>query len=199
MPTIIRKRIQDVVKPFALEAQSNGIDLVLDLDHPSLSQVPYAITDPFRLGQVVVNLLGNAMRYAAEGATQRVAVKAIIAPEPPRYGLLSFGAFAVLSSLLAPSDTSCLPPTTPFVKTIQDGDHCYLYISVSGKHSITQGFHDILTTMDIDSGPGLAKEDVSLLFKRFSQATKQSNKVFGGSGLGLWISKQISHQSEYPH
>jgi K+-sensing histidine kinase KdpD len=35
----------------------------------------------------------------------------------------------------------------------------------------------------IDSGPGLAKEDVSLLFKRFSQASKQSNKVFGGMPL----------------
>jgi signal transduction histidine kinase len=86
VPTIIRKRIQDVVKPFALEAKSNGIELVLDLNDPSLDEVPYAITDPFRLGQVVVNLLGNAMRYAAEGAIQRVAVKAVIAPEPPRYG-----------------------------------------------------------------------------------------------------------------
>lgn len=56
----------------------------------------------------------------------------------------------------------------------------------------------MLTHGNVDSGPGLAKEDVSLLFKRFSQATKQSNKVFGGSGLGLWISKQISHQSEFP-
>jgi signal transduction histidine kinase len=54
----------------------------------------------------------------------------------------------------------------------------------------------MLNFTNTDSGPGLAKEDVSLLFKRFSQATKQSNKVFGGSGLGLWISKQISHQSE---
>lgn len=84
MPTIIRKRIQDVVKPFALEAESNGIDLVLDLDDASLDRVPYAITDPFRLGQVIVNLVGNAMRYAAEGAIQRVAVKAVISPEPPR-------------------------------------------------------------------------------------------------------------------
>jgi signal transduction histidine kinase len=54
----------------------------------------------------------------------------------------------------------------------------------------------MLNFTNTDSGPGLAKEDVSLLFKRFSQATKQSNKVFGGSGLGLWISKQISHQSK---
>ncbi|KAJ9099949.1 hypothetical protein QFC21_003957 [Naganishia friedmannii] len=85
VPTIIRKRIQDVVKPFALEAESNGIDLVLDLNDASLDRVPYAITDPFRLGQVIVNLVGNAMRYAAEGAVQRVAVKAVISPEPPRF------------------------------------------------------------------------------------------------------------------
>lgn len=96
------------------------------------------------------------------------------------------------------SDTSCLPPTTPFPKTIQDGDDCYLYISVSGELSVTERLEMTLNLRSTDSGPGLAKEDVSLLFKRFSQATKQSNKVFGGSGLGLWISKQISHQSEYP-
>jgi hypothetical protein len=109
VPTIIRKRIQDVVKPFALEAQSNGIDLVLDLNDPSLDEVPYAITDPFRLGQVVVNLLGNAMRYAAEGATQRVAVRAVIAPEPPRYDLLCILGVALTVSASTATLLACHP------------------------------------------------------------------------------------------
>lgn len=42
-----------------------------------------------------------------------------------------------------------------------------------------------------DTGIGIAKEDFSKLFKSFSQIDSSFTKQYGGSGLGLVISKQI--------
>lgn len=78
-----------------------------------------------------------------------------------------------------PPGETCEMPNVPLPSDIQDGDPLYLYVAVR------------------DSGPGLSKDDLNLMFKRFSQATQASSKVFGGSGLGLFVSKQIVLQSEW--
>ncbi len=42
-----------------------------------------------------------------------------------------------------------------------------------------------------DHGPGIAREDLPLLFNKFFQAEKPLTRTTGGVGLGLYISKQI--------
>ncbi|CAE7175104.1 unnamed protein product [Rhizoctonia solani] len=78
-----------------------------------------------------------------------------------------------------PSDDSCaIPPLLPkrMVRRKSGWDELDVYIYVSVQ----------------DSGPGLQKEDLALLFQRFQQGSN-AHHVFGGSGLGLFVCRQLCH------
>jgi signal transduction histidine kinase len=49
-----------------------------------------------------------------------------------------------------------------------------------------------LTFQVQDTGKGLTPEEMSRLFNRFSQANSTTSAVYGGSGLGLFISMQLA-------
>ena len=51
---------------------------------------------------------------------------------------------------------------------------------------------DLYLTFSIsDTGPGLKPAEMAALFQRFSQATPRTHVTYGGSGLGLFISKRL--------
>ena len=64
IPFSIRDHLADLVKPLALRAEQKGLELVCHV----LSDVPHAaIGDPGRLRQVLVNLIGNAIKFTERG------------------------------------------------------------------------------------------------------------------------------------
>ena len=44
----------------------------------------------------------------------------------------------------------------------------------------------------IDTGVGIEKQNIGSLFQPYTSAGIDHHKNFGGTGLGLWISKVIS-------
>ncbi|KAJ9116333.1 hypothetical protein QFC22_004773 [Naganishia vaughanmartiniae] len=72
-----------------------------------------------------------------------------------------------------PAEGSCIRPTQEW-KSEDVGDDLMVYVSVK------------------DTGPGLTEASLNKLFKRFAQASSETHTVFGGSGLGLFVTRRLT-------
>ncbi len=126
------KLLDEVVNSLALRANEKGIDLVLELEKP----IPECIlTDPTRLRQILVNLIGNAIKFTEKG---RVTVSA---------ELLSIA---------------------------EIGADVRLRVTIK------------------DTGIGISPEHRDGLFLPFHQGDTSMTRKYGGTGLGLMLSKQLA-------
>jgi len=121
--------LENVLNLFIVRAEEKGLELVLELDPTA---PPYLIGDALRLGQVLNNLVGNAVKFTEAG---EIHIK--------------------VSQLSNTRDYSTL------------------------KFSVR------------DTGIGMTTEQVTHLFQAFTQADGSITRRFGGTGLGLTISKRL--------
>jgi PAS domain S-box-containing protein len=78
--------LHDVMKPFALSADQKGLELICGIS----SGVPGAIFgDPLRLRQILVNLIGNALKFTAAGEVE-LEVRSVPADSPDQLTRLRF-------------------------------------------------------------------------------------------------------------
>jgi len=121
--------LDNVSNMISAKAEEKNLELVFDIDN----NVPAVIKgDPLRLGQVIINLMNNAVKFTEKG---EVVLK------------------------------------------------CKMLPSVEGK--------SLLQFEVADTGIGLTKEGIEKLFRSFSQADSSTSRRYGGTGLGLTISKQL--------
>ena len=121
--------IEGALKTLALRADEKGIELLCEIS-PKVAET--VVGDPGRLRQILINLLGNALKFTMEGEVS-----------------LNVQAESIEEDAL----------------TI----HC----TVS------------------DTGVGIAPEKLRSIFDSFSQADTSTTREFGGTGLGLTISKRL--------
>lgn len=75
----IEDLLDNVADLFTAHAEDNGLELVLDID-PQIP--PHLLGDSLRLGQVMINLVGNALKFTASG---EIHVKAALVELPAEY------------------------------------------------------------------------------------------------------------------
>jgi len=134
----LESTLGELSRMLSLKADEKGLDLVFDMAW----DVPRGLVgDPLRLGQVLLNLAGNAVKFTEKGQVV-VRVRREEGPDA--------------------SPASSEP----------EGE-ALLRFSV------------------IDTGIGLKPEEAQTLFQSFTQADASTTRKYGGTGLGLPISKRI--------
>ncbi len=122
--------LADVRALMRLRAEEKRLSLTIEYDGPIPQQIQ---TDPLRLRQILINLIGNAIKFTESGG---VRIIACLMYEPDQTTRLRF---------------------------------------------------DIA-----DSGIGIAEGQIARLFQPFTQADSSTTREFGGTGLGLTISKRFA-------
>jgi PAS domain S-box-containing protein len=121
--------LENLSSVIGMKAAEQGLELLYDFE----AELPTALVgDPLRLGQVLINLGNNAIKFTEQGEITL--------------------AIQVLS---------------------EDDDQVSLRVEVR------------------DTGIGMTKAQTDKLFQAFSQADSTTTRKFGGTGLGLTISKSL--------
>jgi signal transduction histidine kinase/CheY-like chemotaxis protein len=139
------------------------------VEHPSIAalNVTGIYADESRITQIFINLVANAIKF--------------VKSEHKREIELSYGACISDPQLFFPKDV--LWPTK--------GAECD---DVSKHPEWGLGDQVYMTFTITDSGIGIGPDDMHRIFERFKQANGKTHSKYGGSGLGLFISKQLSEK-----
>lgn len=181
----VPKLVDSIVNMFEAEMKSHGIhyDVQSDkslqtldisrlyLGKPSLiyplSGGELTLQDPSRVTQVFINLLTNAIKFVKPSKHPLISI---------RYGI----------SLSRPR---AFFPDSMFWATDSNQDD-----DVTSSPEWGNGEEICLAFSVQDSGIGLQDKEINKIFERFRQANVKTHVKYGGSGLGLFISKELTEK-----
>ncbi|KAH8679832.1 hypothetical protein BGZ60DRAFT_481319 [Tricladium varicosporioides] len=158
--------VQRALKMFEAELDTNDISMEFRIDNSYTDlRVDRVKLDPSRLLQVLINLTTNAIKFTRTQEKRTIIVSIGASAERPNG---SESGVAYFPSRLKRNDL-----TTDDAEW-GTGDNIFLIFTVQ------------------DTGRGLDEKEKTLLFQRFRQASPRTHVQYGGSGLGLFISRELT-------
>ncbi|KAJ4363008.1 hypothetical protein N0V83_010126 [Neocucurbitaria cava] len=155
--------VSDALKMFEVECSQTEISLEFREDS-SFEGMEWVMLDPSRLLQILINLLTNAIKFTKDRSTRKIVVTLGGSWHRPTRNWQDI------------TFTNDDGPRHDVLAKPEWGkrQRCYPWLKVT------------------DTGCGMTQDEQKKLFNRFSQTTPRTHIKYGGSGLGLFISKSLA-------
>lgn len=163
------KTLHSLMRMFRFEAEKKQLGLGLEID-PNLPE--WILGDEVRLRQVLVNLLGNALKFTPKGRIDILAER------------IHEGSLEILHTdvqLSNAENMSNVFEVTSMRSTAQNATN----------HRKKRRKQAVVRISVRDTGIGISRFKQKNIFNVFQQAEKSTSRKFGGSGLGLSISRKL--------
>lgn len=145
-------------------ARAQGLTLEVELDRRI---PPHLVGDPGRLRQILLNLVGNAVKFTERGSVSLKVERA--APDGSEEAGSRSGEPRAVSDRYAAGRSGAAVRRPP------DESRRPIWVRFSV----------------CDTGIGIPDDKLAILFAKFSQVDASTTRRFGGTGLGLAIVKQL--------
>nr|AML79306.1 putative LOV domain-containing protein [Prasinococcus capsulatus] len=164
-----------------LKASEKRINIVYSLP----ATVPRCVRgDPVRLQQVLLNIMNNAVKFTDAGEVE-VTVSVSVAKEPSDRSPEKQGTSGTMTNTDPTSSGGSGSDNVGSVSSQREGGSATCTSAHKGASYV------VLRFMVRDTGIGISEEGLSRLFLSFSQLDSTPTRRYGGSGLGLVISKRL--------
>lgn len=177
--TPILEYVTESLRPFRVEARQKDIKMTIRVDESETGWLNYSSlhVDRHKMGQVMRNLLSNAMKFTSAGGMVDIVLSRVTRTK------VNTSLMQRQTSILGKFKRNTVRPLTMrAVRRVNDVSNCV-------RIQIT------------DTGEGISIENQKKLFGQYVQFHAGKLQKGKGSGLGLWISKGIVvlHGGELQH
>ncbi|CAA0811529.1 Histidine kinase 4 [Striga hermonthica] len=179
VPFDLRSIVDDVLSLFSEKSRQKGIELAVFVS----DKVPEIVVgDPGRFRQVIINLVGNSVKFTEEG---HIFVQVHLAEQCKPTKVAKIETYSNGESEATPKSQSWLFNTLSGKQVAEDRsslDEEFLYDPT--KNEVVG-----LRVSVEDTGIGIPEQAQKRVFTPFMQADSSTSRNYGGTGIGLSISK----------
>ncbi|XP_020589142.1 probable histidine kinase 5 [Phalaenopsis equestris] len=180
VPFDVRAVLDNVLSLFSDKSQAKGIELAVYISN----KVPEVlIGDPGRFRQVITNLVGNSVKFTEEG---HIFVSVHLVEEIKRICGADKHLFRQCYDLVENS----IDPLRDSLSGFHVVDSCKSWenFRIFDPNNESNDTINLLITVE-DTGVGIPHDAHNHIFMPFMQADSSTSRTFGGTGIGLSISK----------